>query len=262
MWDYEPFVFMERINAAKQAGVKIQSEIGKLCVARGCAKCISDEDFDVWTELLKSESASPIHYSLHALTECENTDAPMDEEQIAKFQEQLIDTSISAVMWNPDEPGPAQRLLTAVVASGVYASQAAVFKAILHCLMWKELSKSGQPLADTVKARDQFRSSAKLVRQCCNLPLGARVIAEIDGHSTQLKQYAVLERKLGAIKSYATSATVVEMLATSSTSVQPLPRIQSELDSVLAMGGEAFENAFAAEIEIGQSYMESTSWEA
>ena len=124
-----------------------------------------------------------------------------------------------------------------------------------RCLRWRQFC-SRDSWDETLRARELLKSSSKTVRQFCNLPLGAKVITEIDGHQATLKQYAVLSGKLDALKSYAESSQVVAMLKSSSSQVQPLLRVQSELQSIMAMGGSGFKDAFPGEIQRIQKLIE------
>ena len=256
-WDYEPSVFAERLATCVEAGLEPPRAIYTACVHRSCSKCVAESDFDVLMGLMMPETESTVYYGIGGLEECKNYETDEGKKAVMNIRMELMDTCISSVLWDKDEATAAIALIGAFVKANLLPPQLPVLQAMFTCLQWKELKGEGKSFIDISASRNTLRSSDKIARQFCNLPLGAKAIAQIDSHAALMKQHLVLHQMLLAIKHFATSGPVSQMLRNGTTSLQPLLRIQSELASITSMGGDEFKAEFLTDVKSVQEYVDN-----
>ena len=246
-WDCEPTVFAERIAACKACVLGVPALISKSCVHRGCTKCVTDMDWDVLMDLMKPDADSQVYYGISRLDEAKDT-TDAGKEVIRNIQRELMDTCVSSTLWDKDVDTSAIAVIDAFVKANLLLQQQALLQGAGACLKWRDMRDHGQ-FQVVEQARTLLKSSDKIARQFSNLPLGAKILAEIDAHAALVKQHQVLSQKLTAIKSFAASPIVKNQMASSKTSLHPLQRIQSELLGITTVGGAEFVAAFASDIK-------------
>ena len=196
-WDYEPSVSAERIAACNSCGLRVPALISKSCVHRSCTKCVTDMDWDVLLDLMRPDADSKVYYGIDKLEESKNMGTDAGKEAVQNIQRELMDTCISSTMWGKDVDTSAIALFDAFVDANLLPQQRPLLQAAGICSKWRE-SKAQGKYPEVEKTRTLLRSSDKIARQFSNLPLGAKVLAEIDAHAAEVKQHQVLHQKLVA----------------------------------------------------------------
>ena len=171
--------FATRIKDMKDHGESVSFEIYEACFKRTLAQLAEQSLEDMFVDGLHSQGRVPFGVGLSDVELCVESSA----EKLNQLKADALDSNVSKMMWNQDDKAKFIRFMSSLQKRNPLDGHQTLWPAFVDCLEW-----GSREWPQVLKSRELVKSSVKIARQFCSLPLGAKVIAEIDARMKSLNE--------------------------------------------------------------------------